>query len=136
VQAQVLDLIRKLRETRDTAVLLISHDLGVIAEIADHVAVMYAGKVVETGTVDDIFYKAAHPYTRGLLQSVPRLEDTGDRLHQIAGSVPSPLRRPRGCGCVTRCPLRRPACAEQAPPMFAYGGTQKAACWVTSGTVA
>ena len=136
VQAQVLDLIRKLRETRDTAVLLISHDLGVIAEIADHVAVMYAGKVVETGTVDDIFYKAAHPYTRGLLQSVPRLEDTGDRLHQIAGSVPSPLRRPRGCGFVTRCPLRRPACAEQAPPMFDYGGTQKAACWVTSGRVA
>jgi peptide/nickel transport system ATP-binding protein len=136
VQAQVLDLIRKLRETRDTAVLLISHDLGVIAEIADTVAVMYAGRVVETGTVDDIFYRAAHPYTRGLLQSVPRLEDTGDRLYQIAGSVPSARHRPRGCGFVTRCPLRRPECAERAPPMFDYGGTQKAACWVTSGAIA
>jgi peptide/nickel transport system ATP-binding protein len=135
VQAQVLDLMRKLRETRDMAVMLISHDLGVIAEIADAVAVMYAGKVVETGSVDEIFYNAAHPYTRGLLQSMPRLEDTGDRLYQIAGTVPSPLRRPRGCRFVPRCPLRRPLCVEQEPPMFDYGGTQKAACWVTSGTI-
>jgi peptide/nickel transport system ATP-binding protein len=117
-------------------VLLISHDLGVIAEIADTVAVMYAGRVVETGTVDEIFHNAAHPYTRGLLQSVPRLEDSGDRLYQIAGSVPSPLRRPAGCGFVTRCELRRPQCAEQAPPMFDHGGTQKAACWVTGGAIA
>jgi peptide/nickel transport system ATP-binding protein len=136
VQAQVLDLMRKLRDTRDMAVLLISHDLGIIAEIADVVAVMYSGRVVETGTVDEIFYNAQHPYTRGLLQSIPRLEDTRDRLYQIKGSVPSPLRRPKGCGFVTRCPLRQPVCAQQAPPMFDYGGTQKAACWVTSGAAA
>jgi peptide/nickel transport system ATP-binding protein len=135
VQAQVLDVMRKLRETRDMAVLLISHDLGVIAEIADVVAVMYSGKVVETGTVDEIFYKPAHPYTRGLLQSIPRLEDTRDRLYQIKGTVPSPTRRPKGCGFVTRCPLRQPICAEKVPPMFDYGGSQKASCFVTSGAV-
>jgi peptide/nickel transport system ATP-binding protein len=134
VQAQVLDLIRRLRHTRDMAVLLISHDLGVIAEMADEVAVMYAGSIVETGTVGEVFRHPAHPYTRGLLEATPRLEDTRERLYQISGSVPSPLRRPTGCLFVTRCPARRPFCAEARPPMFDYGGTHRAACWVTSGT--
>ena len=135
VQAQVLDLIQKLRQSHDTAVLLISHDLGVVAETADTVAVMYSGKVVETGSVSEIFDHAAHPYTRGLLKSIPRLDDDQDRLYQIDGSVPSPSHRPKGCAFVTRCPLRQPLCAEQAPPMFNYAGTQKAACWVTSGAI-
>jgi oligopeptide/dipeptide ABC transporter ATP-binding protein len=135
IQAQVLDLLRKLRETRDMAVLMISHDLGVIAEVADMVAVMYAGHVVEIGTVDDIFYRAAHPYTRGLLESIPRLDDDRERLHQIKGAVPSPRRRPSGCPFAPRCPLRQPVCSEKMPPMFDYGIGHRGACWVTSGTV-
>jgi oligopeptide/dipeptide ABC transporter ATP-binding protein len=135
IQAQVLDLLRKLRHTRDMAVMMISHDLGVIAEIADVVAVMYAGHVVETGTVDEIFFSAAHPYTRGLLESIPRLDDDRARLHQIKGSVPSPRRRPAGCPFAARCPLRQPVCTEKMPPMFEFGAGHKAACWVTSGAV-
>jgi peptide/nickel transport system ATP-binding protein len=135
VQAQVLDLMRRLRAAHGMAMLLISHDLGVVAEMADAVAVMYAGRIVETGSVEEVFRRPAHPYTRGLLESVPRLDDTRERLHQIAGSVPSPFARPRGCPFVTRCPLRQPVCVEM-PPMFAFGGSQKAACWVTSGATA
>jgi peptide/nickel transport system ATP-binding protein len=133
VQAQVLELIRRLRETLGMAVLLISHDLGVIAETADLVAVMYAGRIVETGLVEDVFRRPAHPYTRGLLEATPRLEDTRERLYQIPGGVPAPHRRPRGCVFVTRCQLRQPVCVETPPPMFDYGETHKAACWVTSG---
>ncbi|HEV7717424.1 MAG TPA: ABC transporter ATP-binding protein [Arsenicitalea sp.] len=135
VQAQVLDLIRKLRETRDMAVLLISHDLGVIAEVADVVAVMYAGKVIETGTVLELFDRPAHPYTRALLASIPRLDDERERLVQIKGNVPSAAMRHPGCKFAARCPLRQPVCIEKAPPMFDFGGTQKAACWVTSGAL-
>jgi peptide/nickel transport system ATP-binding protein len=135
VQAQVLDLLRRLRETRDMAVLLISHDLGVIAEMADTVAVMYSGSIVETGTAEEVFRHPAHPYTRGLLDAMPRLEDTRERLYQIPGGVPSPLRRPKGCLFFARCSQRRSACNEARPPMFDYGGTQRAACWVTSGNV-
>jgi oligopeptide/dipeptide ABC transporter ATP-binding protein len=136
VQAQVLDLLRRLRETRDMAVLLISHDLGVIAEMADTVAVMYSGSIVETGSAEEVFRRPAHPYTRGLLEAMPRLEDTRERLYQIPGGVPSPLRRPKGCLFVTRCSERRPICSDARPPMFDYGGTLRAACWVTSGAVA
>jgi peptide/nickel transport system ATP-binding protein len=134
VQAQVLDVLRRLRQTRDMSVLLISHDLGVIAEMADTVAVMYSGSIVETGTAEDVFRRPAHPYTRGLLDAMPRLEDTRERLYQIGGSVPSPLRRPTGCLFAPRCPLRQPACVVARPPMFDFGGTHRAACWVTSGT--
>ncbi len=134
VQAQVLALMARLRETRDMAVMLISHNLGVIAEMADLVAVMYAGRIVESGTVRDVFHRPAHPYTRALLESVPRIDDARQRLFQIGGGVPSPLRRPSGCGFVTRCPLREAKCAEAAPPMFAHGGAHRASCWVTAGT--
>ena len=136
VQAQVLDLMRRLREAHGMAVLLISHDLGVIAEMADSVAVMYAGRIVENGSAAEVFRRPAHPYTRGLLDSIPRLDDTRERLHAIGGSVPPPGRRPRGCLFVTRCPLRRAQCAEAPPPMFDFGGTHKAACWVTAGAPA
>ena len=135
VQAQVLDVIRRARQTRDMSVLLISHDLGVIAEMSDTVAVMYSGSIVETGAVEDVFHRPAHPYTRGLLQAMPRLEDTRERLYQISGNVPSPWQRPAGCLFAPRCPLQSKVCVEARPPMFDYGGTQRAACWVTSGTV-
>ena len=139
IQAQVLDLLRRLRETRDMAVLLISHDLGVIAEMADTVAVMYAGGIVETGTAEEVFRRPAHPYTRGLLDAMPRLEDTRTRLHQINGSIPSPSRRPSGCLFVTRCGERRllPSAPRPATPDVRLdGNTQRAACWVhESGNV-
>ena len=135
VQAQVLDVLQRQRESRDMSVLLISHDLGVIAEMADIVAVMYAGRIVETGTAAEVFRRPAHPDTRGLLAAMPRLDDTRARLAQIGGSVPSPLRRPSGCLFAPRCTLRRPVCDAARPPMLEFGGSQRAACFVTGEAV-
>jgi peptide/nickel transport system ATP-binding protein len=134
VQAQVLTLMRELRERLDTAVLLVSHDLGVIAEITDRVVVMYAGKVVETGEVREIFRHPAHPYTQALLQSIPRVDDDRRRLYQIPGGVPSPATRPPGCPFAPRCPSRLVICAQEMPPMFTLGREHKAACWLNDGT--
>jgi peptide/nickel transport system ATP-binding protein len=135
VQAQVLTLMRQLRERLDTAVLFVSHDLGVIAEIADRVVVMYAGKVVETGEVRDIFRHPGHPYTRALLQSIPRADDDRRRLYQIPGGVPSPATRPPGCPFAPRCSSRLAICTQEMPPMFALGGAHQAACWLNDGAV-
>jgi peptide/nickel transport system ATP-binding protein len=133
VQAQVLMLMRQLRERLNTSVLFVSHDLGVIAEIADRVVVMYAGKVVETGVVRDIFRHPGHPYTQALLQSIPRVDDDRQRLYQIPGSVPSPRARPPGCPFAPRCPSRMPICGERMPPMFSLGAAHQAACWLNEG---
>jgi oligopeptide/dipeptide ABC transporter ATP-binding protein len=140
VQAQVLTLMRQLRTRLNTALLFVSHDLGVIAEIADRVVVMYAGKVVETGEVRDIFRYPGHPYTQALLQSIPRVEGGGGgddrrRLYQIPGGVPSPAARPPGCPFAPRCPSRLAICTQEMPPMFALGGTHQAACWRNDGAV-
>jgi peptide/nickel transport system ATP-binding protein len=136
VQAQVLTLMRQLRERLNTSLMFVSHDLGVIAEIADRVVVMYAGQVVETGAVRDIFRHSAHPYTQALLQSIPRVDDDLQRLYQIPGSVPSPQSRPPGCPFAPRCPSRRPICTEIKPPMFSLGNTHHAACWLNEGAPA
>jgi peptide/nickel transport system ATP-binding protein len=130
IQAQVLDLMRRIRERLNTAILIISHDLGVIAEIADHVLVMYAGRVVESADVRSLFRAPAHPYTRGLLRSMPRLNDDRRRLHQIPGSVPSAGRAISGCPFVDRCPERMAICTEQMPPMTARGVHHDVACWI------
>ena len=135
VQAQVLDLLRRLRETRDMAVLLISHDLGVIAEMADTVAVMYCGSIVETGTAEEVFRRPAHPYTAACWMRCRAWRTRARGSIRSTAAIPSPSRRPKGCLFVTRCAERRPGCAEARPPMFDYGGTQRAACWVTSGNV-
>jgi oligopeptide/dipeptide ABC transporter ATP-binding protein len=137
IQAQVLELMKKLRRTLGTAILIISHDLGVIAEIAERVVVMYAGRVVESADIRTIFKRPGHPYTRGLLQSIPRLDDERRRLYQIAGAVPAPGTLQTGCPFHPRCPERRPICSEQAPPMVDLGigpggGGQSAACWVAA----
>ena len=134
VQAQMLTLMRELRERLNTAVLFVSHDLGVIAEITDHVVVMYAGKVVETGEVREIFRHPAHPYTQALLQSIPRVDDDRRRLYQIPGGVPSPATRPPGCPFAPRCPSRLAICTQEMPPMFTLSGEHKAACWLNDGT--
>ncbi len=104
-QAQILDLLRQLQQDYGMAIMLITHDLGVVAEMADHVAVMYLGKVVESAPVDDIFHAAKHPYTQALLQSIPRLQSTDqNRLASITGTVPHPYARPAGCPFHPRCP--------------------------------
>ena len=132
IQAQVLDLMARVRKTLNTAVLLISHDLGVIAEVCDRVIVMYAGRVVEDADVRSIFSSPSHPYTRGLLQSIPRLDDERSRLYQIPGSVPTAGSVKEGCPFYARCPLRIEKCGSEMPPMFSFGSKHKAACWVTA----
>ncbi|OWJ67411.1 ABC transporter ATP-binding protein [Inquilinus limosus] len=132
IQAQVLDLMKRIRATLNTAVLLISHDLGVIADICERVIVMYAGRVVEDADVRSIFRRPSHPYTQGLLQSIPRLDDDRRRLYQIAGSVPQAGSLGAGCPFQPRCPLRVDRCAVERPPMFDFGPQHRAACWVTA----
>jgi oligopeptide/dipeptide ABC transporter ATP-binding protein len=135
VQAQVLALMRRLRAERNASVLFVSHDFGVIAEIADAVVVMYAGRVVESGPVREIFRHPAHPYTQALLQSIPRTDSDRPRLYQIPGAVPSPAARPPGCPFAPRCPARLAACSE-APPMVALDASREAACWLHGGASA
>ena len=127
IQAQILDLVRKLQQDNGMSVLLITHDLGVIAEMSDHVAVMYAGRVVESGTVLDIFDRPAHPYTRGLLASRPKIAD-GDRwLNTIEGTVPGVGQLPAGCSFAPRCPQAQDACGV-LPLLREVGSGHFAAC--------
>ncbi|CDZ47921.1 ABC transporter ATP-binding protein [Neorhizobium galegae] len=133
IQAQVLELMHKIRRTLNTTILLISHDLGVIADICERVIVMYAGKVVEDADVKTIFRSPKHPYTRGLLQSIPRLKDENTRLYQIPGMVPLPGTIKQGCPFFPRCPDRIDKCARETPPLLQITPQQKAACWVSAG---
>ena len=126
VQAQILSTLQTALTETGASLLLITHDLGVIAGLADRVLVMYAGRPVEIGTVEDIFYRPAMPYTHGLLGSLPRLDDSGDeRLRQIPGATPSLANLPVGCPFAPRCPMRSPVCDEQEPelrPVVLIGG--------------
>jgi len=117
IQAQILDLMRGLRRDTGTAIILITHDLGVVAEMADDVAVMYAGQIVERAAVRDLFARPEHPYTVGLLGSIPRLDEKRERLPSIEGRVPDMTRPPAGCRFAARCPFVEPACIA-APPAF------------------
>ena len=132
VQAQILDLLRDLQQETGMSVILITHDLGVVAEMADEVAVMYAGRVVERGTAADIFNDPQHPYTIGLLGSIPRIEEDRDRLLSIDGSVPPPFAFPKGCRFHPRCPFAIHACTETDPPLRELSSTgslgHRAAC--------
>jgi oligopeptide transport system ATP-binding protein len=131
IQAQILDLMRALSREFGSSVILITHDLGVVAGMADRVAVMYAGYVVETGTLNEIFYRGQHPYTHMLLQSIPRLDqERGQPLKPIPGSPPDLLTLGPGCPFVPRCPNALPICRQQMPPLDPVGaGSQLAACW-------
>ena len=128
VQAQILDLLRDLQAETGMSVILITHDLGVVAEMADEVAVMYAGRVVERGTARDIFEDPQHPYTIGLLGSIPRIEEDRERLLAIDGSVPPPFALPRGCRFHPRCPFSIRACTEKDPPLRELSPGHQAAC--------
>ena len=129
IQAQVLDLMRTLRTETGTAIMLITHDLGVIAELADEVAVMYAGQIVERANVQALFDEPQHPYTIGLLGSVPRLDLEQDRLAAIEGQVPPPNARPAGCRFAPRCPFVVDRCRTESPPLRDIGNHHFAACW-------
>jgi len=131
IQAQILELIAKLQRELGMAVLLITHDLGVVAETARRVAVMYAGRVVEEADVIALFERPRHPYTAGLLRSRPRLDVAGGRLVPIEGSVPDALHQPSGCAFHPRCPLAEERCKREEPPLT-HDGSHRFACWVTS----
>ncbi len=121
IQAQILDLIYKLRQEYNMGVLLITHDLGVVAEVADRVVVMYCGQVVEQSPVMKLFEKPLHPYTLGLLNSIPRLDDdSSKRLYTIKGQVPNPLHLPKGCPFSDRCPKCMDICREKMPELKPY----------------
>ncbi|MFB3127556.1 MAG: ABC transporter ATP-binding protein, partial [Candidatus Acidiferrales bacterium] len=131
IQAQVLELFRKLKEEFGTAILLITHNLGVVAGMADRVAVMYAGRVVEMAETEELFTNPRHPYTIALLRAVPRLEyGSRQRLEPIAGTPPDLTRLPTGCSFYDRCPFRQERCQEEAPSLAAVGEQHLASCWV------
>ena len=128
IQAQILDLLNELRDEFEMSVLLITHDLGVVAEVADRVVVMYAGKVVETAGVVELFEEPLHPYTRALFRSLPSLGARKAELNVIPGSVPNPLEFPSGCRFRTRCPLARAECATFDPPLLELRPNHFVAC--------
>jgi peptide/nickel transport system ATP-binding protein len=117
IQAQVIDMINNLKKELNTAVLMITHDLGIVAESCDHVAIMYAGEIIEYGDLDSIFFRTAHPYTVGLLGSLPRLDVDVDRLTPIDGLMPDPMELPDGCSFCERCPKRMAKCEKQHPSL-------------------
>ncbi|MEC7867445.1 MAG: ABC transporter ATP-binding protein [Candidatus Poribacteria bacterium] len=130
IQAQVLDLMRELQEELGMAIMMITHDLGVIAEITNEIVIMYAGRVVEKGNLDQIFYHPLHPYTRGLLASIPVLgTESRERLHSISGSVPRPSAMPPGCAFAPRCAERFERCDEM-PELKAVGEHSSVRCWL------
>ncbi|MFF5606212.1 ABC transporter ATP-binding protein [Streptomyces cellulosae] len=128
VQAQVMELLAELQREYSMGLILITHDLGVVADVADRIAVMYAGRIVESAPVHDIYKAPAHPYTRGLLDSIPRLDHKGRELYAIKGLPPNLTRIPPGCPFHPRCPLARDVCTTDDPPLYEVSGTRGSAC--------
>jgi oligopeptide/dipeptide ABC transporter ATP-binding protein len=133
IQAQILDLMNKLKEEIGTAIIMITHNLGVIAEMAKRVVVMYSGKVVEEGSIDDIFFHPQHPYTEGLLETIPRIDQNiqpGKRLLEIPGMIPSLRELPRGCYFHPRCSRVMEVCRQEAPELKKIGDQHLCSCWL------
>ncbi|WP_462406405.1 ABC transporter ATP-binding protein [Gracilibacillus sp. Marseille-QA3620] len=129
IQAQILDLFRQIQKQTGVSIILITHDMGVVAQVADRIAVMYAGKIVETGSRRDIFYHARHPYTKGLLQSIPRLDQEGE-LIPIAGSPPDLFAPPQGCPFTARCDYAMEVCARVYPERTHIQDAHLVNCWL------
>jgi len=129
IQAKIFSLIKEMRQEK-TSILLITHDMGVIWEMCDRVLVMYASRIAEEGKRDDIFVQPAHPYTRGLLNSIPKLAVDTDRLNAIPGQVPSPLNYPSGCHFRDRCPHTFDRCVKESPPLMQLSDKHRAACFI------
>ncbi|OUN01124.1 MAG: peptide ABC transporter ATP-binding protein [Paenibacillaceae bacterium ZCTH02-B3] len=130
IQAQILDLIRRLKDELNMSLLMISHDLGVVADMCERVMVMYAGKIVEEADVRELFRNPKHPYTAGLMRSIPQLDQETKRLYSIPGNVPTPKDMPRGCAFAPRCEHASARCFEEAPPLAPVGRGHLAACWM------
>lgn len=130
IQAQILDLFKEIQKKTDVSIILITHDLGVVAQVADRIAVMYAGKIVEEGTRREIFYQPKHPYTKGLLQSVPRLDLIGGELVPILGSPPDLFSPPIGCPFTARCDFAMEVCDKIIPREKKLSNTHKVDCWL------
>ena len=130
IQAQILTLMNQLKEKFGTSIMLITHDLGVVAQVADHVNVMYAGKVVESAPVGELFKNPKHPYTVGLMHSMPSLATEGERLAVIKGTVPNPLYLPKGCHFADRCPHVMPICREKQPKATKIASRHRVWCFL------
>lgn len=131
IQAQILDLMKELKNELNTAIILITHDLGVVADLCTRINVMYGGTIVETGSDEDIFYRGKHPYTWGLLQSVPNPKaDVKEKLRPIEGQPPDLLKPPAGCPFAARCKYAMKVCLENQPPLFEVDKDHKVACWL------
>ena len=133
IQAQVLELMNELKEKLRTSLLLITHDLGVVAQVCDRVAIMYAGEIVESGTIAEVFDHPHHPYTIGLFGSIPSLDETAEKHKPIQGQMPDPTELPEGCAFAPRCPYATGACRTRKPEMTGVGGTQMVRCLAHQG---
>jgi len=128
VQAQIMQLLADLQDETGMGLILITHDLGVVADVADRIAVMYAGRIVETAEVHELYANPAHPYTEGLLASIPRVDQRGGKLQAIPGAPPSLVTLPSGCSFHPRCSYRRDNCTRDVPPLYEVGGDRRSAC--------
>jgi oligopeptide/dipeptide ABC transporter ATP-binding protein len=133
IQAQYLRLLREIQEETGLSIIFITHDFGIVAKMCDRVMVMYAGRVVETGSVRDIFNNPSHPYTQALLNSVPKLEERTERLFSIEGQPPALWNLPEGCRFAARCPHTEERCEREYPPSFALAEGHTANCWRLEG---
>ena len=132
IQAQILELMKQLQKKLGMAIIMITHDLGVVADMADEIIVMYAGKIVEKGSNEEIFYNPRHPYTWALMNSVPRLDlDNKEQLVTIEGTIPDMIHPPKGCAFCSRCPYAMNICAEYSPKTIELKGGHQVACWLT-----
>jgi len=134
IQAQIMQLLNELKEKFNTAIIMITHDLGVVAGSCDKVLVMYAGRTMEYGKVNDIFYTPSHPYTEGLLKSIPRLDTEGDILPTIPGNPPNLLSLPKGCAYQERCHRAQAHCQQEQPQLIPFAGDRLRACFSDQGT--
>ncbi|MFE3184532.1 ABC transporter ATP-binding protein [Streptomyces violascens] len=135
VQAQVMDLLAELQRELNMGLILITHDLGVVADVADKIAVMYAGRIVEQAPVHEIYKKPAHPYTKGLLESIPRLDQKGQELYAIKGLPPNLMHIPPGCAFNPRCPMAQDVCRTDVPPLFDVAARRQSACFFWKETL-
>jgi peptide/nickel transport system ATP-binding protein/oligopeptide transport system ATP-binding protein len=130
IQAQILQLIKELQNKLGMGVIMITHDLGVVAETCDTVAVMYAGNIIEHATTEKLFANPKHPYTQGLLESLPKIHEDQEELRTIEGSVPSSYNMPEGCRFASRCPFQQPICHQKQPELIEQSDGVKVRCWM------
>ena len=130
IQAQILELMKKLQKKVNTSIIIITHNLGVVSSMADRVVVMYGGRFVECGILDEVFYETKHPYTKGLMDSIPNMQLSNQKLYSIPGTPPDLISPPRGCPFAARCSRCMKVCEEFAPPEFTFSETHRASCWL------